>query len=78
MPGAIQVIGEDVWDLVLPTSSVPLRLRMQIKEAFAETRVLSAAANRADSQAEGDGTPNGGIKLKNLFGASIAPVCSSR
>ena len=75
VPGAIKVNGKDVWDLVTPSNGAMLRLQLQTKEAFAETRVLPAAANRADTQAEGSGSPAGSpsdaIKLKNLFGAQV-------
>lgn len=78
VPGAIKVNGRDVWDLVAPTDGALLRLQLQTKEAFAETRVLPAAANRADSQAEGDGSPNSAIKLKTLFGAQVQSMWMSQ
>ena len=78
VPGAIKVNGQDVWDLVPSTPGLMLQLHLQTKEAFAETRVLPAAANRADSQAEGDGSPNSAIKLKNLFGAQAQSMWKSQ
>jgi hypothetical protein len=78
VPGAIKVNGRDVWDLVAPTDGAMQRLQLQTKEAFAETRVLPAAANRADSQAEGDGSPNSAIKLKTLFGAQVQSMWMSQ
>jgi hypothetical protein len=71
VPGAIEVNGKHVWDLVPLGDGAMLRLQLQTKEAFAETRVLPAAANRADTQAEGSGAPSDSIKLKNLFGAQV-------
>jgi len=78
VPGAITVNGHDVWDLVPAGGDAMTRLRLQTKEAFAETRVLPAAVNRADSQAEGDGSPNSAIKLKNLFGAHVRSMWMSQ
>jgi hypothetical protein len=78
VPGAIKVNGRDVWDLVAPTDGAMRRLQLQTKEAFAETRVLPAAANRADSQAEGDGSPNSAIRLKTLFGAQVQSMWMSQ
>jgi hypothetical protein len=77
VPGAILVNGTPVWDLVPATSGAMLRLQLQTKEVFAETRVLPAAANRADSQAEGDGSPNSRTTLKNLFGAQVQVMWAS-
>jgi|GEM_PF-2024519 len=78
VPGAIKVNGLDVWDLITPTSGQMLKLQLQTKEAFAETRVLPAAANRADSQAEGDGSPNSAIRLKTLFGSQVQLMWKSQ
>lgn len=78
VPGAIRVNGSDVWDLVPATGGALLQLQLQTKEAFAETRVLPAAANRADSQAEGDGSPHSMVKLKTLFGAQVQQMWMSR
>lgn len=78
VPGAIRVNGRDVWDLVPETGSELVRLQLQVKEAFAETRVLPAAVNRADSMAEGDGSPASEIKLKTLFRAQVQQMWMSR
>lgn len=78
VPGAIKVNGHDVWDLVPSGGDVMTRLQLQTKEAFAETRVLPAAVNRADSQAEGDGSPNSAVRLKNLFGAQVQSMWKSQ
>jgi len=77
LPGTITVNGTYVWDVIQPTSSALIRLQQQTMLAFAETQVLPAALNRADSSAEGLVRASGATGLKRLFGAQVQTLWSS-
>ncbi|MEZ6129022.1 MAG: hypothetical protein R3C59_10085 [Planctomycetaceae bacterium] len=77
LPGQIMIGGQPVWlraDGKLVDHSLQqdvLRLEFRTITAFAETKVLPAAFNRADSQAERISAASGVLGLTHLFGQSM-------
>ena len=79
LPGMIKVNNVDVWELADPSSNPGLqtqiaRLHAATHMSFAETNILPAVFNRADSQAE---VMAGGRGLKQLFGEVVQHLWSN-
>ena len=56
LPGTITVAGRPVWAVAPPNATgAARRLAIQLEGSFAETAVLPACVNRADSAGEADG-----------------------
>ncbi len=77
LPGTITVAGRPVWDIVPDSTPELRRLAAQLEGSFAQTALLPAAVNRADSAGEADNAQSPLAGLKSQLATRVQQLWSS-